>query len=135
MSVDLVLSVVGTGFLVLGAVIIASAAIGIVKLPDLYTRTSAIGTAAGLGVALIIVGVVTLDFSVLNLIKGVVAIVAQLLTSAVGSFALARSGYLTGARPVATTVPDELADSADDHAVDAQRALRDIEGDSPTHET
>ncbi|UYN84169.1 MAG: monovalent cation/H(+) antiporter subunit G [Microcella sp.] len=135
MNAELVVSVIGNGFLVLGAVIIASAAIGIIKLPDLYTRTSAIGTAAGLGVALIIVGVVTLDFSVLNFIKGIIAIIAQVLTSAVGSFALARSGYLTGSRPVATTVPDELADSADHDAIDAQRALRDIEGDSPTHET
>jgi len=53
-----------------------------------------------------------LDFSVLNLIKGLVAIVAQLLTSSIGSFALARAGYLTGSRPVSTTVPDELAESA-----------------------
>lgn len=135
MNAELLVTVIGNGFLVLGAVIIASAAIGIVKLPDLYTRTSAIGTAAGLGVALIIVGVVTLDFSVLNLIKGSIAIVAQLLTSAVGSFALARAGYLTGSRPVSTTVPDELAESAADGGSDAQRALRDIEGDSPTHET
>lgn len=112
MNADIVVTVVGSAFLILGAAIITSAAIGLVKLPDLYTRTSAIGTAAGLGVALIIVGVVVLDFSVLNLIKGLVAIVAQLLTSSIGSFALARAGYLTGSRPVSTTVPDELAESA-----------------------
>ena len=135
MNAELIITVIGNGFLLLGAVIIASAAIGIVKLPDLYTRTSAIGTAAGLGVALIIVGVVTLDFSVLNLIKGAIAIVAQLLTSAVGSFALARAGYLTGSHPVSTTVPDELAESATVTRADAQKALRDIEGDSPTRET
>ncbi len=112
MTGDLVVSIVGSALLILGAFIIASAAIGLITLPDLYTRTSAIGTAAGLGVALIIVGVVVLDFSTLNLIKGIIAIVAQLLTSAIGSFALARAGYLTGSRPVSTTVPDELAESA-----------------------
>ena len=121
MNGELVVTVVGSGLLILAAFIIASAAIGLVKLPDLYTRTSAIGTAAGLGIAVIIAGVVVLDFSVLNLVKGVVAIVAQLLTSSIGSFALARAGYLTGSRPAPTTVPDELAESASgDNTVDTQ---------------
>ncbi len=112
MTAELIVTFSGSALLVLGAFIIASAAIGLIKLPDLYTRTSAIGTAAGLGVALIIVGVVVLDFSILNLVKGVIALIAQLLTSAIGSFALARAGYLTGSRPVGTTVPDELASTA-----------------------
>ncbi|MFN3706975.1 cation:proton antiporter [Microcella sp.] len=105
----MIATVIGSAFLILGAVIIASAAIGLVKLPDLYTRTSAIGTAAGLGVALMIVGVVVIDFSWLSLLKGVIAVTAQLLTSAIGSFALARAGYLSGSRPAPITVPDELA--------------------------
>lgn len=109
----MITTIVGSALLILGAVIILSAAIGLVRLPDLYTRTSAIGTAAGLGVALMIVGVVVVDFSWLNLLKGALAVVAQLVTSAVGSFALARSGYLTGSRPAPITVPDELAEDAE----------------------
>lgn len=128
MTVELVVTITGSALLILGAFIIASAAIGLIKLPDLYTRTSAIGTAAGLGVALIIVGVVVLDFSPLNLLKGVIAIAAQLLTSSIGSFALARSGYLTGSRPVATTMPDELAAAAaltGDRLIDHEESLGD----------
>jgi multicomponent Na+:H+ antiporter subunit G len=112
MSADLVVTVVGSALLILGAVIIASAAVGLLTLPDVYTRVSAIGTAAGLGVALMVVGVVVLDFSGLNLVKGIIAIIAQLLTSAVGSFMLARASYLAGSQPVSTTVPDELAEQA-----------------------
>jgi len=112
-SADMVVTVVGSALLILGAAIMASAAIGLLKLPDVYTRTSAIGTAAGLGVSLMIVGVVVLDFSTLNLIKGIFAIIAQLLTSAIGSFVLARASYMSGSEPVANTVPDELADQAD----------------------
>ena len=112
MSTDMVVTWVGSGFLILGAAIIASAAIGLLNLPDVYTRTSAVGTAAGLGVALMIVGVVVLDFSVLTLIKGIIAIIAQLITSAIGSFVLARASYMTGSKPVETTVPDELAEQA-----------------------
>jgi multicomponent Na+:H+ antiporter subunit G len=111
-SADVVITVVGSALLILGALIIFSAAIGLLTLPDVYTRVSAIGTAAGLGVALMIVGVVVLDFSALNLVKGIIAIVAQLLTSAVGSFVLARSSYMSGSQPASTTVPDELAEQA-----------------------
>lgn len=112
MTGELIVTVLGSALLIGGALILVVAGVGLIRLPDLYTRTSAIGTAAGLGVALLILGVVVLDFSILNLIKGLIAIVAQLLTSAIGSFALARAGYLTGSEPVATTAPDELRDSA-----------------------
>ncbi len=119
MSADMVTTVLGSAILILGAVIIASAAIGLLTLPDVYTRTSAVGTAAGLGVALMIVGVVVLDFSVLTLVKGIIAIIAQLLTSAIGSFVLARASYMTGSQPVNTTVPDELAEQADTRGPDS----------------
>lgn len=108
----MIATIAGSSLLILGAFVIFSAAVGLVRLPDLYTRTSAIGTAAGLGVAFMIIGVVVIDFSWLNLLKGVLAIVAQLVTSAIGSFALARAGYLTGSRPAPITVPDELAKDA-----------------------
>lgn len=114
----MIATIVGSVFLVLGAFVIFSAAVGLVRLPDLYTRTSAIGTAAGLGVAFMIIGVVVIDFSWLNLLKGVLAIVAQLVTSAIGSFALARAGYLTGSAPAPITVPDELASDAAAHLPD-----------------
>lgn len=109
MTAETIATVAGSVLLILGALIMASAAVGLIRLPDVYTRTSAIGTAAGLGVSLMIVGVVVLDFSLLNLIKGILAIIAQLLTSSIGSFVLARASYLTGSKPVETTVPDELA--------------------------
>jgi len=75
-----IVSFIGSAFMVLGAFIIATAAIGLIKLPDVYTRTSAVGTAAGLGVSFMIIGVVVLDYSTLNLIKGIIAIIAQLIT-------------------------------------------------------
>jgi multicomponent Na+:H+ antiporter subunit G len=114
MSAENVIVLIGSTFLVFGAFVIASAAVGLLRLPDVYTRASALGTAAGLGVSLMIVGVVVLDFTALNLLKGILAIVAQLLTSSVGSFVLARASYLTGSKPVATTEPNELADQAAD---------------------
>ena len=110
MTAETISTVLGSVFLILGAFIMASAAIGLLKLPDVYTRTSAVGTAAGLGVAFMVLGLVIIDFSVLNLIKGILAIIAQLITSAIGSFILARASYLTGGKPVDSTSPDELAE-------------------------
>lgn len=110
MTSEMITTISGSLLLILGALIILSAAVGLIKLPDVYTRTSAVGTAAGLGVAVMIIGVVVIDFSVLNLIKGVIAVIAQLITSAIGSFMLARASYMTSGKPVNTTVPDELAD-------------------------
>jgi multicomponent Na+:H+ antiporter subunit G len=112
MSPDLVITVLGSSFLILGAAIMASAAVGLLRLPDVYTRTSAVGTAAGLGVALMIAGVLVFDFSALNLVKGVIAIIAQLITSAIGSFVLARASYISGSKPWSATMPDELAEQA-----------------------
>jgi multicomponent Na+:H+ antiporter subunit G len=109
---EIVVTVIGSAFLIVGAFIIFGAAVGLLRLPDVYTRTSAVGTAAGLGVSLMIVGVVVIDFSALTLIKGIIAIIAQLLTSAIGSFVLARASYMTGSKPVESTVPDELASQA-----------------------
>lgn len=111
MSAEMVITAIGSGFLILGAAIIASASIGLLRLPDVYTRTSAVGTAAGLGIALMIVGVIVLDYSAMNLVKGIIAILAQLVTSAIGSFVLARASYMTGNKPV-RTVPDELAEQS-----------------------
>ncbi|GAA1136987.1 cation:proton antiporter [Nesterenkonia lutea] len=92
----------------LGIATIVISAIGLFKLPDLYLRASAVGTSAGLGVASIVLGALLMDFSGLNLLKAVIAIIAQLLTSAVGSMAIARAGYLNNALPAEITHIDEL---------------------------
>lgn len=98
------------GFLLIfsGILVIFVAAVGLIRLKDLYLQASAVGTAAGLGVAAIILGALFMDFSWVNALKALVAIPAQLLTGAVGTMALARAGYLTGSKPVAETDPNEL---------------------------
>ncbi len=90
------LEVLGQVFLLLGAAVFVLAAIGLVTLFDPYTRTSAVATAAGVGLSFVVVGVVLLDPSVSNGVKGVLAVLLQLATSAVGGMAIARSAVLTG---------------------------------------
>lgn len=92
----------------IGIATIVVAGIALFRLPDLYLRASALGTSAGLGVASIVLGALLMDFSWLNLAKALLAIAAQLLTSAVGSMAIARSGYTHGSLPAEITHTDDL---------------------------
>lgn len=90
------MELVANALVVLGAAVFLVAAVGLITLFDPYTRTSAVATAAGLGVSLVVTGVVLLDPTLSTTVKAVVAIVLQLATSAIGGMAIARSAVLSG---------------------------------------
>ncbi|MER7168477.1 monovalent cation/H(+) antiporter subunit G [Micromonospora sp. NPDC000207] len=92
------LTVVGNAVVVLGALVFATAALGIVRFPDPYTRISAVGTAGGFGIVLVVTGALLVQPSLSGLVKVVAIVVLHLTTSAIGTIALARSAHLTGAR-------------------------------------
>lgn len=103
-----VLDVIGLLVIFTGIFTLLTSAIGLFKFPDLYLRASSLGTSAGLGVACIVVGALITDFSAANLVKAVIAVVFQLLTSSVGSMAIARVGYQNSSLPADITWLDEL---------------------------
>lgn len=100
---------IGQGFAILGAAIFAAAAIGLWRLPDPYTRISAVATAAGGGVACVVVGVVLLDPSWPAILKGTVAIILQLATSTIGGMTIARAAVNSGHDFSDTTDPGPLS--------------------------
>lgn len=106
-------SVTGQIFIVLGAVLFSTAAIGMVRLPDIYTRASAVGTAAGAGVGLIVIGIWFFIPGVESAVKVVVAVILQLITSAIGTVILGRSAYMTGSAVYSPSHHDELGEAAD----------------------
>lgn len=91
-----VLTVIAYLLIFAGVVIFAGAGVGILKFRDAYMRASAVGTAAGLGIALITIGAVLTMPTPGNLVKVAVAVVLQLATSAVGSTIIARSAVNSG---------------------------------------
>ena len=93
-----VLTITGMCVVVLGALVFGTAALGLVRFPDVYTRASAVGTAGGIGIVLVVVGALLIQPSLPNLVKVVAIVALQLGTSAIGTIALARSAYLTRAR-------------------------------------
>lgn len=101
------LDVVGQVLVVLGALVFVTAALGVVRFPDAYTRISAVGTAGGAGIVLVVVGALLLQPGVSDTVKVVVIVALQLATSSIGTMAVARSAYLAGT-PLRRTRYDDL---------------------------
>lgn len=91
-----VLTVIAYVLIFAGVIIFAGAGVGLLKFHDAYMRASAVGTAAGLGIALITIGAVLTMPTTSNLIKAAVAVVLQLATSAVGTTIIARAAVSSG---------------------------------------
>jgi multicomponent Na+:H+ antiporter subunit G len=108
-AVEVVAAVVGHGLLVLGVALVAVAALGLVRLADPFSRLSAVTKSGVAGVCLVLLGVLVLDPSWGNLVKVLLAVALQLVTSPVGGFALGRAAYRSGAPLSERTAYDELA--------------------------
>lgn len=107
--------ILGQILVLLGGLVFATAGLGILRFPDTYTRASAVGTAAGIGVVFVVLGALLLQPTIPDLIKVLVIVPLQLATSAVGSIVVARSAYLTGVRMKRRSF-DELADAGSEEA-------------------
>lgn len=103
MSWDLLATVLGSVSVLAGSVVFLGGAIGLLRFPDLYVRSSAIGAAAGLGLVFVIVGAFLLHPTWEAAPKVVVAAILQFASSAIGAMAIARSGFLSGAAPTPAT--------------------------------
>ena len=120
------LTLLGNITVVIGALVFATAALGVLRFPDAYTRVSAVGTAGGVGIVLIVTGALLLQPSIPNVVKVVLIIVVHLASSAVGTMAIARATYITRT-PLEHFAYDELADATpetdteEDELADEQR--------------
>ncbi|NYF16586.1 multicomponent Na+:H+ antiporter subunit G [Microbacterium sp. AK009] len=79
-----------------GILLFAVAALGLLRLPDVYTRLSAVTKAATLGVCLVLLGALLIEPSWRTAIPLLLAVALQLITSPVGGFALGRAAYRAG---------------------------------------
>ncbi|ASO21642.1 multicomponent Na+:H+ antiporter subunit G [Actinoalloteichus hoggarensis] len=104
-----VLQVLGVSCMVLGGLVFAVGAFGLLRLPDFYSRLSGVSIAAGLGTALLLLGLLLHFPSVENALKLGLALLIQLATAAVGGNAMARAGYLVGTPTTPSTRYDDLA--------------------------
>ncbi|HLS15769.1 MAG TPA: monovalent cation/H(+) antiporter subunit G [Beutenbergiaceae bacterium] len=102
-------SILGQILILAGAGLFVIAAVGLLRFPDVYTRISAVGTAAGLGIGLVVVGALAVQPGLADGVKVVAIVVFQLCTSAVATSAMGRAAYLARS-PLNRITFDELTD-------------------------
>lgn len=98
--------------IVVGVIFTIVTVIGVLRLPDVYTRAHAASKSATLGVLSILLGVFFHfwfkegHFSIQLLL----AISFLFITSPIGGHLMSRAAYLSGVKPSDLTVGDELAE-------------------------
>jgi multicomponent Na+:H+ antiporter subunit G len=98
----------GCILLVLGAAFSLIAAIGVVRLPDLYTRMHAASKAGAVGGGLVLLAVAVMSFDAGVALRAVIGIVFLLLTTPISAHLLARASYRVRDRSAVNMVTDEL---------------------------
>ena len=84
---------------VLGAFFMFVGSFGIIRLPDFYSRSHAIGKSDTLGIMLVLAGLMVYEGFTPNSFKLVLAIVFVALSNPTGSHAIARAAFRHGLKP------------------------------------
>lgn len=99
---------VGCAFLLLGALFSLIAAIGVVRLPDLYTRMHAASKAGAVGGGLVLLSVALVSFDVGVALRAIIGLIFLLLTTPVAAHLLARASYRTTGQSGSAMDVDDL---------------------------
>jgi multicomponent Na+:H+ antiporter subunit G len=95
---------------VLGAVLIVVACVGVLRLPDLYTRMHASTKPATLGISLIVAALAIHSGELGIAVRAVLVVLFFLLTAPVAAHRLARAAYRAGVPRWPGTIRDDLQD-------------------------
>ncbi|QLF69811.1 Na+/H+ antiporter subunit G [Peteryoungia desertarenae] len=105
---DLVVAILTAAIVVVGALFSLLAAIGIIRLPDLYTRMHAASKAGtvGSGLLLLAVGIHSGEYSVF--FRALAGIIFFILTAPIAAHLLAKAAHSVGYPMSKESVRDEL---------------------------
>lgn len=120
--ITLLIATVGVLFLLLSS-------IGILRLPDLYTRMHAAGKSSTIGTIGVLIAVAFYFADLVIAGKMVALIIFLWLTAPVAAHMLDRAAFLTGVKPLVETKPNDLQGAYDV----ASRRLRSAPADA--HQT
>ncbi len=99
--------------LLIGALFALIATIGVLRLPDLYTRMHAASKAGTVGGSFILLAVALLSQDMAVALRALIGITFLLLTTPVSAHLLARVSYMTGYKPCAETNIDEFGSTGE----------------------
>ncbi len=105
---ELLVSMVAAGLVGLGAFFLTVAGIGIIRMPDLYTRMHATSKAGSLGVGLVLLAVAVYYHDVGVVMRALSALAFLVLTAPLGAHAIGRAAWLTGVKPTPDTNYTEI---------------------------
>lgn len=98
----------GCVLLLLGSAFTLIAAIGVVRLPDLYTRMHAASKAGAVGGGLVLLAVALMCFDAGVALRAIIGVMFLLLTTPVSAHLLARASYRISDQSPTNMVVDEL---------------------------
>ncbi len=104
-------------FILLGTIISLISAIGLVRLPDVYTRSHAASKSSTVGVLFILIGtllyfLISEGYFSIRLILGIIFV---FLTAPVGAHVISRAAYRANVPLTKSSVEDELKDYFQEH--------------------
>lgn len=102
------MSDVGAVLIVIGAAFCAIAGLGLLRLPDVFTRLHAASKAGPLGGGLILVGMAVASGDWAIVLRALLGVAFLIGTTPVGAHLLARAALHSGQRPDARTNTEDL---------------------------
>ncbi|MEX2347923.1 MAG: monovalent cation/H(+) antiporter subunit G [Balneolaceae bacterium] len=98
-------------FVAAGIFFLLIGSIGIIRLPDFYSRTHATSKSDTLGMMLVIIGLIIFEGLTINSGKLFLILMFILLANPIGAHALARAALHAGLKPI---FPDNTKDKEED---------------------
>lgn len=98
----------GALLLLAGSIFGLIAAVGVLRLPDLYTRLHAASKAGAVGGGMILLAVALVSFDGAVALRALIGIGFLLMTTPVAAHLLARASYKSGNNPTQMTVNNDL---------------------------
>lgn len=108
MMMDYALAIITAVLLLAGAFFALVAAIGIVRLPDLYTRMHAASKAGTVGSGLLLLGAGLYSGELAVLVRALAGFLFFILTAPVSAHLLAKASHKTGHFPVPISIRDDM---------------------------
>jgi len=97
--IDLILDIATWALLIAGSLLLLITGLGLLRLPDLYTRIHAGGMADTLATFLIFIGLALQSDDIFVTVKLLMVIVFVFFTSPTASYALAHGSFVAGLKP------------------------------------
>ena len=93
------MSVIGIGLIFIGLFFVFVAAIGVLRLPDVYTRAHAVGLTDSVGATFLLLGLALYQGLNANMIRILVVLALMLMLNPVITHATVRAAFRSGLQP------------------------------------